>query len=149
MLYSDKGTIMAPLYIQLESEDVRAPARMTGGAAGYDLCSYEEISIEPGKRALVSTGLRIRVPPDTYGRVAPRSGLAVKGIDVGAGVIDADYNGLVKVLLINNSSNAFHVSKFDRIAQLLLETIKTPDVAIVKSLEQTERGENGFGSTGL
>jgi len=83
------------------------------------------------------------------GRVAPRSGLASKhSIDVGAGVIDADYRGPLKVLLFNFSDTEFKITQHERIAQLVLERIVTPDVAVVEELSSTERGAGGFGSTG-
>ena len=83
------------------------------------------------------------------GRIAPRSGLAAKhSIDTGAGVIDADYRGQVKVILFNFSENDFAIKRGDRIAQLILERIYTPDVAVVEKLAETVRGGGGFGSTG-
>ncbi len=102
-------------------------------------------------QGLVSTDLTIIIPPGTYGRVAPRSGLAVKnGISTGAGVVDADYRGEVKVVLFNHSNIDFEVKQGDRIAQLVLEKIMTPDVVIItaEQLTETDRGEAGFGSTG-
>lgn len=85
----------------------------------------------------------------TDGRVAPRSGLAAKhSIDVGAGVIDADYRGEVKVILFNLSDTDFAVKEGDRIAQLIIERIYTPDVVVVEKLEESVRGAGGFGSTG-
>ena len=128
------------------------PRRASEGAAGYDLASAEITQLAPGERRLVSTGLAIKVPPGLYGRVAPRSGLAVKhGIQVGAGVIDADYRGEVKVLLFNQSQEAFKIETGDRIAQLILERHETPAIAVVDELSggDTERGEGGFGSTGV
>lgn len=98
---------------------------------------------------MVDTDLAIAVPEGTYGRIAPRSGLAVKNfIDTGAGVIDADYRGQVKVLLFNHSEVDFEVKESDRIAQLVLERIYTPDVEVVEKLEESIRGAGGFGSTG-
>jgi len=89
------------------------------------------------------------VPVGTYGRVAPRSGLASKFmIDTGAGVIDADYRGIVFVLLFNHSEKDFEVKQGDRVAQLIIEKIQTPDVQEVQDLEETLRGAGGFGSTG-
>ena len=86
----------------------------------------------------------------TDGRIAPRSGLAAKNfIDTGAGVIDADYRGQVKVLLFNHSDVDFTVKEHDRVAQLILERIYTPEVMEVQELEESGRGEGGFGSTGV
>jgi len=100
----------------------------------------------------VSTGIALEIPGDcSYGRIAPRSGLAVKhGIQVGAGVVDADYRGEVKVLLFNHGSDTFSATAGDRIAQLIIERCKMPDVTVVtdRALSATERGTSGFGSTG-
>jgi dUTP pyrophosphatase len=129
----------------------KVPRRASAGAAGYDLTSTENALIHPGNRCLVSTGLSIKLPPGVYGRVAPRSGLAVKnGIQVGAGVIDADYRGEVKVLLFNHTiDHTFVIQPGDRIAQLICERCELPEVIQVDQLGETERGEGGFGSTGL
>lgn len=125
------------------------PTKASSGSAGYDLSSIENIIIDPGGKALIRTGLKIAIPENTYGRVAPRSGLAVRhGIDVGAGVIDADYRGEVSVLLFNHGKDCYHVHAGSRIAQLILERILTPDVEEVDVLDATERGEGGFGSSG-
>jgi len=100
-------------------------------------------------KALVDTQLSIAVPVGTYGRVAPRSGLASKHmIDTGAGVIDADYRGPVFVLLFNHSEKDFQVEEGDRIAQLIIERISNPEVFEVDDLDETLRGSGGFGSTG-
>lgn len=101
-------------------------------------------------RALLKTDIAIAVPAGTYGRVAPRSGLALKaGIDTGAGVIDEDYRGNVGVILFNHSDADFAVAAGDRIAQLILEAIVTPGVDVVEELDDTARGAGGFGSTGV
>ena len=139
---------MALLIKKLVPEAI-IPARGSDGAAGYDISSVVDIVVPALGRSAVATGLAIRVPEGTYGRVAPRSGLAYKhGIDVLAGVIDEDYRGEVKVILYNTSERDYIIKKGDRIAQLILEKIVTPDVAIVLELEDTERGVGGFGSTG-
>ena len=94
--------------------------------------------------------IAIQVPPGTYGRIAPRSGLSVTNcIDIGAGVIDKDYRGQIKILLINHSDTEFLVQQGDRIAQLILEQNKTPGTKTVQSLQSTERDYKGFGSTGI
>lgn len=125
------------------------PARGSAGAAGYDLASAEATIVPAGTRQLVSTGLSIALPAGVYGRVAPRSGLASKrAVDVGAGVVDQDYRGEVKVLLVNNGDGDLMVAVGDRIAQLILEKFEIADVVEVDELDVTERGAGGFGSTG-
>lgn len=136
--------------IKLLVPEAIAPARGSDGAAGYDLSSVVDIVVPALGRVAVATGLAMRVPDGTYGRVAPRSGLAYKyGIDVLAGVIDKDFRGEVKVILFNTSERDYIVKKGDRVAQLVLEKISTPEVAIVDDLEDTLRGVGGFGSTGI
>lgn len=126
------------------------PKRQTPGSAGYDLATNEHFEILPGQRRLVRTGLSIAVPDGTYGRVAPRSGLAVKyGIQTLAGVIDSDYRGELGVVLINHGSEPFRAIRGDRIAQLVIERVDTPDVQVVDDLDDTSRGEGGFGSTSV
>ncbi|CAD6936573.1 unnamed protein product [Tilletia controversa] len=128
----------------------KLPTRGSAAAAGYDLYAAEDVLLPGGNgRKVVPTGIKLAVPEGCYGRVAPRSGLASKhGIDVGAGVIDADYRGLLGVLLFNFGDADFQIKAGDRIAQLVLEQIRTPDVAEVENLEETDRGAGGFGSTG-
>ena len=126
------------------------PSRGSSGAAGLDLSSVEAAILLPGHRKLVSTGLAVRVPDGTYGRIAPRSGLALKcGIDVLAGVVDSDYRGTVGVLLFK-LLEPFEVRIGDRIAQLVVERISMADPVAVPfaELEASARGEGGFGSTG-
>ena len=131
------------------SEFATAPYRASPGAAGYDLYSAREKIIAPGGRACILTDLQLGIPFGCYGRIAPRSGLAVKnGVDVGAGVIDANFRGNVGVLIFNFGDEPFHVKIGDRVAQLVLERICNPDVQEVQSLDSTSRGGHGFGSTG-
>lgn len=113
------------LPVRLLSENARLPAKGSSLAAGFDLfASVDGIVPANGGRLLIPLDISIAVPVGYYGRVAPRSGLAVKhGIDVGAGVIDADYRGNVGVILFNFGANDFVVNKGDRIAQLILERI--------------------------
>jgi dUTP pyrophosphatase len=129
--------------------DAVVPQRQHEGDAGYDLASVEDIEIPPHGWSLVSTGLKVLLPPNTYGRVAPRSGLSCKGIMVGAGVIDASYRGLIKVLLYNHDMTSYCVKKGERIAQMIVEVIKTPPVRVITEAELTctQRGDKGFGST--
>uniref|UniRef100_A0A453H1T0 Deoxyuridine 5'-triphosphate nucleotidohydrolase n=1 Tax=Aegilops tauschii subsp. strangulata TaxID=200361 RepID=A0A453H1T0_AEGTS len=114
-----------------------------------DLSAVETVVPARGK-ALVATDLSIAIPEGTYARIAPRSGLALKhAIDAGAGVIDADYRGPVGVVLFNHSEVDFVVKPGDRVAQMIIQVIATPEVAEVEDLDATVRGEGGFGSTGV
>ncbi|EIT73981.1 putative dUTPase [Aspergillus flavus] len=140
---------LPPLLIKKLNEGGRAPTRGSAFAAGYDVYAAKETVIPARGKALVDTGIAIAVPEGTYGRIAPRSGLAAKHfIDTGAGVIDADYRGEVKVLLFNHSEVDFPVKAGDRVAQLIIERIYTPEVMVVEELEESVRGAGGFGSTG-
>ncbi|XP_029987002.1 deoxyuridine 5'-triphosphate nucleotidohydrolase, mitochondrial isoform X2 [Sphaeramia orbicularis] len=131
------------------SEYATAPTRGSAKAAGYDLYSAYDYSIGPMDKAIVKTDIQIAVPHGCYGRVAPRSGLAAKHfIDVGAGVVDEDYRGNVGVVLFNFGKETFEVKKGDRVAQLVCERICYPDLEEQETLDETERGAGGFGSTG-
>jgi dUTP pyrophosphatase len=128
------------------------PTRATAAAAGYDLFSTDNYVVLPGRRVVVSTGVSVSLPPGCYGRIAPRSGLAVKhGLDTLAGVIDPDYTGEVKVVLQNLDPQPFVIRPGYRIAQLILEQCVTPEVVEVPSecTALTDRGAAGFGSTGI
>ncbi len=119
------------------------------GDAGADLRSAVEEIVPARGRKLVATGIRIKLPPGCVGLVWPRSGLAVKqGLDCGAGVIDAGYRGEVKVLLFNHTDSDHRVQPGDRIAQLLVQKVERVQFVPVDSLEDSDRGDNGFGSTG-
>jgi len=151
--------------VSLLSGHATVPVRGSAEAAGYDLSSAVECTV-PGRggRRLIPLDLAVRVPPGTYGRIAPRSGLASKkGIHVGAGVIDRDYCGNVGVLLFNHGEEDFKVSVGDRVAQMVLECVASPPVRVVSSLSSSDpcegreeenttekriRGVRGFGSTG-
>lgn len=122
-----------PLYVTKLCPEAQLPKRASQSAAGYDLCSSVECVVPAHGKALVPTGLSIAVPPGTYGRVAPRSGLAHKNfIDVGAGVVDEDYRGPLGIILFNFSDVDFVIKVGDRVAQLVLEKIATPDVVEVE-----------------
>ena len=115
----------------------------------YDLYSIVDVEIPVLARGIVSTGIAATVPIGCYGRIAPRSGLAVKnGIQTGAGVIDPDYTGELKVILFNHGHETFHIKPGDKIAQLIVERCETPAIEIVDEIASTERGERGFGSSG-
>ena len=118
--------------------NARLPVRGTSGAAGYDLAAAEAAVVPAHGKCLVKTGLAMALPTGCYGRIAPRSGLALKKfIDIGAGVIDADYRGEVGVILFNFSDQDFVVNMGDRIAQIIFEKIKTPQIKELDSLEGT------------
>ena len=119
-----------------------------------DIFSNTNDIISAGKRKLISTGISVSWSgldeENYYLRVAPRSGLSVKNnIDIGAGVIDYDYRGIIYVCMINNGTNDFEVVKDMKIAQLILEKCNRPIIKEVSDLDNTERGNNGFGSTGV
>ncbi|XP_068653768.1 deoxyuridine 5'-triphosphate nucleotidohydrolase-like isoform X2 [Aristolochia californica] len=138
------------LKVKKLSESAILPSRGSALAAGYDLSSAKETKVPARGKALVPTDLSIAIPEGTYARIAPRSGLAWKhSIDVGAGVIDADYRGPVGVILFNHSDTDFEVKPGDRIAQLIVEKIMTPEISEVQDLDSTVRGTGGFGSTGV
>ncbi|GHJ83740.1 hypothetical protein NliqN6_0142 [Naganishia liquefaciens] len=142
-------TPVANLLIKRLSPTAQLPTRGSSLAAGYDLYASVATVVPANGKALVSTGVSMAVPAGTYGRVAPRSGLASKfGIHTGAGVVDADYRGEVFVLLFNLGEKDLEVKVGDRIAQLILERILTPEVLEVEDLDATIRGAGGFGSTG-
>lgn len=136
------------LEVKVEGE-AAVPEYATAGAAGADLRASEAVTLAPGERAAVPTGLRLEIPPGHVGLVWPRSGLAVRnGIDTLAGVIDADYRGEVKVVLVNHGREPFRIEAGDRIAQLLVQRVERPTFLRAADLAETHRGEAGFGSTG-
>ena len=134
--------------VQRLIEDARIPTRGSKFAAGHNLYSIETLSIPAHGRTLIKTGLAIAVPSGTYGRIAPRSGLATKGISVDAGVIDADYRGELKVLFVNHGNSDYEIKAGDRRAQLIVEKIDEQDWEDVEMLDETDRADKGFGSTG-
>jgi dUTP pyrophosphatase len=133
------------------SRKAKIPIRSSEEAAGFDLFSAENLTIPAKERILCKTDILMALPPNTYGRIAPRSGLAIKhSIDIGGGVVDRDYRGNVTVIMINFGENDFIVKIGDRIAQLIVERIVLPEILIVQpgDLIPTKRNANGFGSTG-
>ncbi|XP_042445516.1 uncharacterized protein LOC122030374 [Zingiber officinale] len=123
------------------------PMRRTAGAAGYDISITHAQDIPALGRSLLSTGLCIQIPHNAYGRIAPRSSSAMRGIIIMGGVIDADYRGEVKVMAFNTTNEDIFLNKQECIAQIILERITTPEVKEVEQLGLTERGTSGFGST--
>lgn len=136
------------LQVKLLSEDARLPGRFSTHAAGYDLYSIEDINLASSTRVLIKTGVSIAIPEGHYGIIKSRSSIAMMGLDIGAGVIDADYRGEVRVLVCNNSPGPIKLPSGTRIAQLIIQKYETPLIKIVDELPSTVRGDGGFGSTG-
>lgn len=127
------------------------PAYATAGAAGMDVLAAEDVVLAPGDRHAVATGLALAIPPGFEVQVRPRSGLALlHGISVPntPGTIDSDYRGELKIILINHGAESFAVQRGDRIAQLVLAPVVRAAWQVVDELDETARGEGGFGSTG-
>lgn len=132
-------------------EGLELPAYATDGAAGMDVLAAEDVTLAPGARHAVATGLALAIPPGYEIQVRPRSGLALKhGITVPntPGTIDSDYRGELKVILINHGAEDFEIRRGDRVAQLVLAPVVRASWLKVDELDDTLRGEGGFGSTG-
>ena len=148
---------MAKLRVYKMRADAVIPRYKTGGAAGMDLaaCLASPLTLAPGRTARVPTGLQIALPAGHEGQVRPRSGLAARhGVTVlnAPGTVDEDYRGEVQVLLINHGDKAFTIQSGDRIAQLIVAPVTHVEIETVQNeaaLGGTERGEGGFGSTGV
>lgn len=138
------------IHIKLLSENGKIPVQATECSAGYDLFSAENVIVAKQERKLIKTNISMSIPIGFYGRIAPRSGLAYKhGIDIMAGVIDADYRGDIGVILYNSDkNNDFEIKIGDKIAQIIIE--KCHGIYWVKSesLRDTSRGEKGYGHSG-
>jgi dUTP pyrophosphatase len=135
-------------FMRLHSE-AKLPTRGSLYSAGLDLYAIERLAIPAHGRASIHTGLAVAIPHGFYGRVAPRSGLAVRhGLDVLAGVIDSDYRGEIICAIINHGEKQVEIEQGMRIAQLIIEAIATPEPVWSDDLSETERGQGGFGSTG-
>jgi len=135
--------------VKLLTKTATLPTKAHYHDAGWDLYADVDLEIAPGERKLVSTGIAMKIPIGYYGRIADRSGNAYNsGVHVMAGVIDSSYIGELKVLLINLSTQTFQVKFKNRVAQLVIEAINMSSLFVVDELADTERGGNGFGSTG-
>ncbi len=133
--------------------DISLPSYESEWASGMDVRAAleEPVRLEPGKRSLIPTGFSMALPKGCEAQVRPRSGLAIKhgiGLLNSPGTIDADYRGEVKIIVINHGEESFTIEHGDRIAQLVISRIEQMDTVEVESLEETERGSGGFGSTG-
>ena len=132
--------------------DAVLPSYAHPSDAGMDLRSVDDLTIAPGKRALVHTGLVMLLPPNYEAQVRPRSGLALKsGVTVlnTPGTIDSGYRGEVGVILINLGEADFQVKKGDKIAQVVIAPVTQPEIAETVEIDETDRGAGGFGSTGV
>ncbi len=133
-------------------EDLPLPRYATDGAAGMDVVSAEDLVLGPGARHAVATGLAMAIPDGYEIQVRPRSGLALKhGVSVPntPGTIDSDYRGELKVIMINHGDEPFVIARGERVAQLVLAPVTLAEWHEVDELPQSERGEGGFGSTGV
>ena len=144
-----------PVTVQVKrlphGEGLPLPEYATGGAAGMDVLAAEDVTLAPGARHAVATGLSLAIPAGYEIQVRPRSGLALKhGISVPntPGTIDSDYRGELKIILINHGAEAFAIARGDRIAQLVLAPVVRAAWSEVGELDVTTRGAGGFGSTG-
>ena len=140
---------LEPLQVKRLTADARLPERGSPDAAGLDLFASEEKILKAGTHAAVATGISVALPAESAGLIWPRSGLAAKhGIDTLAGVIDADYRGEIRVVLINHGPADYTIRKGDRIAQMLIQKIEFIGVVESDSLPDSVRGVGGFGSSG-
>lgn len=143
--------VPVPVKVLPHGEGLELPVYATEGAAGMDVVSAEDVTIAPGARHAVATGLAVAIPYGFEIQVRPRSGLALKhGITVPntPGTIDSDYRGELKVILINHGAESFDIRRGDRVAQLVLAPVTRASWLPVDELDETVRGEGGFGSTG-
>ena len=138
------------LQVKRLTETAKLPVRGSIHAAGLDLFADASVSIMPYKNNLIPTGISVLIPDGYYGRVAPRSGVSVKtGLIVNAGVIDSDYRGEIKIVFQNPTEKYVDIKAGEKVAQLIIEKIALLEVKEVEKLDDTQRGANGFGSTGI
>jgi len=140
-----------PLEIKIKkiNPDAVLPKYAKTGDAGLDLCSTEDYILVPGEKKIFGTGLQFEIPSGYFGSMRDRSGLAAKhAIHTLAGVIDSGYRGEVGIVLVNLGKSEFKINKGDRIAQLVIQSYADCNVVEVNELNETSRGEDGFGSTG-
>ena len=134
------------------SAEIELPSYQTAGAAGMDVRAAETRTLQPGETALISTGFSMAIPPGYEAQLRPRSGLALNhGITLlnSPATIDADFRGIVKVILTNLGSEPFFVRPGDRIAQMVIARVERAHVEVVTELDETARGAGGFGHTGV
>ncbi|MGV0432587.1 dUTP diphosphatase [Corynebacterium sp. 20_84] len=150
---SAAGGGIGPIPLKRLDPELPVPKRAHRGDAGVDLHSAEDLTIAPGERALVKTGIALALPLGTVGLIHPRSGLAAKhGITIvnAPGTVDADYRGELMVCLLNTDKDTpFEITRGMRIAQLVVQRVELPDFVEVDELDETVRGAGGYGSTGM
>ena len=126
----------------------RVPTKAYNGDAGWDLYAIDNMVIAPGKDAVIRTGISMVMPSNVYGRICPRSGIAVKHhINVHAGVIDSGFRGEIKVVLFNHGEHEFYVKPGDKVAQIIFSYMVDLQLEVVSSTEPSDRGDKGFGSS--
>lgn len=140
--------------IKITSISGRLPSYETSGAAGMDIRAFlkEPVTLMPGKRALIPTGLFMEIPAGYEAQIRARSGLAIKngiGLVNGIGTIDSDYRGEIKIPLINWGEDSFTVNDGDRVAQMVIAAYETAQWELSEELSDTDRGSGGFGHTGV
>lgn len=141
---------MSTLQVKRLFDSAILPTKGSYFSAGHDLYTPIDITVGARGKIIIALGISVAIPTGYYGRIAPRSGLAAKKcIDIGAGVIDSDYRGEVGVVIFNHSDEEVIFEKGSRVAQLVIEKILICEVEEVEQLDVTERGEGGFGSTGV
>ena len=144
---------MVKILVKKFDKNIKLPAYKTSGSSGMDLVAYikNKITINPGKTAMIPTGIAVAIPRKYEMQIRPRSGLAAKkGISIlnTPGTVDSDYRGEIKIILINLSKKSFMVKSGDRVAQMILCPVAKGKLQEVKNLPKTVRGKGGFGSTG-
>jgi dUTP pyrophosphatase len=140
------------VFIQLLDDEIFLPKREKEGDAGYDLRITENVILNPGQRKLISCGFKMAIKQGYEAQVRPRSGIAwKKGVTVlnSPGTIDSGFRGILCVILINTSQEIVELERGERVAQMVFNKIETPELVITESLPESDRGECGFGSTGV
>jgi dUTP pyrophosphatase len=150
-LESEANTVTVKIRVKRLSPDAKIPKAARAGDVAFDLYSTIEYELRPGERCAVPTGIAMEIPPGYEGQVRPRSGLALKeGITVlnTPGTIDSGYRGEVHTIMMNHGGESFKITKGMRISQLAIRPVPDVEFIEVEELSDTERGEDGFGSTG-
>ena len=141
---------MLKIKVQKINPEIKIPSYAHAGDAGMDLYAAGDIVIKPGERKIIATGMKMEIPTGYVGLIWDKSGLAAKnGLKIMGGVIDSTYRGEVKVVLVNLGDQEYRVVKNTKIAQMLIQKVESAEIEEVENLENTLRGDEGFGSSGL